>query len=36
VAGFAAPDSMDVEVDERGIIYLLDRNGSLDVLEMQG
>lgn len=35
VAGFAAPDSMDVEVDERGIIYLLDRNGSLDVLEME-
>lgn len=36
VAGFAAPDSMDVEVDERGVIFLLDRNGSLDVLEMQG
>lgn len=35
VAGFAAPDSMDVEVDERGVIFLLDRNGALDVLEMQ-
>lgn len=35
VAGFAAPDSMDVEVDERGVIFLLDRNGSLDVLEME-
>ena len=32
--GFAAPQSMDVEVDERGIVYLLDRNRGLDILEV--
>ena len=33
-AGFTAPQSMDVEVDERGIIYLLDRNSGIDILEI--
>lgn len=33
-AGFTAPQSMDVEVDERGIVYLLDRNSGLDILEI--
>ena len=29
-----APQSNDVDVDENGLIYLLDRNNSLDILEM--
>lgn len=29
-----APQSNDVDVDDRGIIYLLDRNRGLDILEM--
>jgi hypothetical protein len=33
--GASSPQSMDVEVDERGLIYLLDRNGALDILEME-
>lgn len=32
-AGFDAPQSNDVCVDERGLIYLLDRNAGLDILE---
>ncbi|NNK94591.1 MAG: RNA polymerase subunit sigma-70 [Desulfobacterales bacterium] len=32
--GFTTPQSMDVEVDERGIVYLLDRNRGLDILEI--
>jgi len=32
--GLPAPQSMDVEVDSRGIIYLLDRNSGLDILEL--
>jgi len=32
--GLPAPQSMDVEVDERGIIYLLDRNLGLDILKL--
>ncbi len=32
--GAAAPQSMDAEVDERGLVYLLDRNGALDILEV--
>ncbi len=31
--GAGAPESMDVDVDERGIVSLLDRNGGLDILE---
>ena len=32
--GGRAPQSNDVDVDENGLIYLLDRNGGLDILEM--
>jgi len=31
--GQASPQSNDVEVDDRGLVYLLDRNQGLDVLE---
>ena len=31
-----SPQSNDVDVDDRGIIYLLDRNRGLDILEMTG
>ncbi len=34
VAGEIAPQSNDVDVDEQGRIYLLDRNNGLDILEM--
>ncbi len=33
--GFGSPQSNDVCVDERGLIYLLDRNAGLDILEFQ-
>ena len=29
-----SPQSNDVEVDENGLIYLLDRNNSLEILEL--
>ncbi|HEY5896823.1 MAG TPA: hypothetical protein VIV54_04610 [Burkholderiales bacterium] len=32
-AGFPSPQSNDVDVDERGLVYLLDRNRGLDILE---
>jgi hypothetical protein len=32
-AGESSPQSNDVDVDERGLIYLLDRNQGLDVIE---
>ena len=32
-AGQASPQSNDVDVDARGLIYLLDRNQGLDILE---
>jgi len=32
----ASPQSNDVDVDERGLIYLLDRNRGFDILEMTG
>jgi len=35
-AGFPAPQSNDVDVDERGLIYLLDRVNGLDILEFEG
>jgi hypothetical protein len=35
-AGFDSPQSNDVYVDERGLIYLLDRNAGLDILEYEG
>ncbi len=33
--GFTAPQSNDVEVDERGLIYLLDRDKGFDILEIK-
>ena len=36
VNGEASPQSNDVEVDERGLIYLMDRNNGFDILEYQG
>jgi hypothetical protein len=33
-AGFPSPQSNDVDVDENGYIYLLDRNAGLDILRM--
>lgn len=35
VGGEAAPQSNDVDVDDKGLIYLLDRNRGLDILEME-
>ncbi len=32
-SGQASPQSNDVDVDERGLVYLLDRNQGLDILE---
>ena len=34
LGGEAAPQTNDVDVDARGLIYLLDRNRGLDILEM--
>ena len=34
LAGEASPQSNDVDVDGRGLIYLLDRDRGLDILEM--
>jgi len=34
-AGQSSPQSNDVEVDERGLVYLLDRNVGLDILEFR-
>jgi hypothetical protein len=33
--GFPGPQSNDVDVDARGLIYLLDRNQGLDILEFK-
>ena len=33
--GFPSPQSNDVDVDARGLIYLLDRNQGLDILEFK-
>ena len=35
-AGFPAPQSNDVEVDENGLIYLIDRVNGLDILAFTG
>lgn len=32
-AGFPSPQSNDVEVDERGLVYMIDRNKGFDILE---
>ncbi len=34
LAGEACPQSNDVDLDDRGLIYLLDRDRGLDILEM--
>ena len=34
-AGQSSPQSNDVEVDARGLVYLLDRNAGLDILEFK-
>jgi hypothetical protein len=34
--GNSSPQSNDVDVDQRGLIYLLDRNQGLDILEYSG
>jgi hypothetical protein len=36
VAGQASTQSNDVDVDDRGLIYLLDRNNGFDILEFSG
>jgi hypothetical protein len=36
VAGRAAPQSNDVALDERGLIYVIDRHVGFDILEFQG
>lgn len=32
--GFSAPQTNDVDVDDRGIIYLIDRESGLDIVEL--
>ena len=34
VGGFPSPQSNDVDVDGRGLVYLIDRNSGFDILEM--
>lgn len=34
--GFKAPQSNDVDVDDAGVIYMIDRDRGLDILEMSG
>ena len=34
--GFPAPQSNDVDVDDNGLIYLIDRVNGLDILEFGG
>jgi hypothetical protein len=34
-AGRAAPQTNDVDVDERGLVYIVDRYAGFDILEMQ-
>jgi hypothetical protein len=35
-AGQIAPQSNDVDIDERGLVYLLDRNAGFDILAFDG
>ena len=35
-AGKAAPQTNDVDVDERGLIYLVDRYSGFDIVEFHG
>ncbi len=34
INGFPSPQSNDVDVDGRGLVYLIDRNAGFDILEM--
>jgi hypothetical protein len=37
VNGFTSPQSNDVDVvDETGLVYLIDRNAGLDIVEFNG
>ena len=36
VAGYTSPQSNDVFVDDKGTIYLIDRNNGLDILRYIG
>jgi hypothetical protein len=36
VAGKSAPQSNDVALDARGLIYMVDRHVGFDVLEFEG
>jgi hypothetical protein len=36
VASRAAPQSNDVALDQRGLIYMVDRHVGFDILEFQG
>ncbi|HEX7075560.1 MAG TPA: RNA polymerase subunit sigma-70, partial [Hyphomicrobiaceae bacterium] len=36
VGGNPSPQTNDVEVDERGLVYLIDRNRGFDILEFEG
>ena len=36
VAGRTAPQSNDVALDARGLIYMVDRHVGFDILEFQG
>ncbi len=35
VGGHPRPQSNDVDVDEQGLIYLIDRDAGFDILEMR-
>jgi hypothetical protein len=34
--GYSAPQTNDVEVDARGLVYIVDRNCGFDILELEG
>ena len=36
VAGWPAPQSNDVTLDERGLMYMVDRHVGFDILEYEG
>ena len=33
--GYATPQTNDVEVDARGLVYIVDRNCGFDILEIE-
>jgi hypothetical protein len=34
--GYSTPQTNDVEVDARGLVYIVDRNCGFDILELEG